>query len=69
MTSEIVLDALEQALYARRPINKDELVHHSNQSSQYLSIKYTRLLSATGTFKLRKPKKLLEITVQRETRG
>eukprot|EP00456_Euglypha_rotunda_P088095 TRINITY_DN9002_c0_g2_i1.p1 TRINITY_DN9002_c0_g2~~TRINITY_DN9002_c0_g2_i1.p1 ORF type:complete len:302 (+),score=35.37 TRINITY_DN9002_c0_g2_i1:337-1242(+) len=42
-----VLDALEQALYERRPVSGGKLVHHSDRGSQYVSIKYTdRLLEA-----------------------
>ncbi|MBR7518484.1 DDE-type integrase/transposase/recombinase, partial [Mycobacterium tuberculosis] len=36
-----VLDALEQALHARRPTPDDGLVHHSDRGGQYLSIRYT----------------------------
>ncbi len=36
-----VLDALEQAVPARRPAKGTGLVHHSDRGSQYLSIKYT----------------------------
>lgn len=43
-----VLDALEQAIHERRPANSDGLVHHSDRGSQYLSIKYTERLAATG---------------------
>ena len=43
-----VLDALEQALYARRPAATDALVHHSDRGSQYLSIRYTERLSEAG---------------------
>jgi transposase InsO family protein len=43
-----VLDALEQALYERRPVNGDGLVHHSDRGSQYVSIKYTDRLAAAG---------------------
>ena len=42
-----VLDALEQALHARRPAH-DGLVHHSDRGSQYLSIKYTERLAEAG---------------------
>jgi len=38
-----VLDALEQAIHQRRPA-RDQLVHHSDRGSQYLSIKYTERL-------------------------
>ena len=43
-----VLDALEQALYERRPIHKSGLVHHSDRGSQYVSIKYTERLAEAG---------------------
>ena len=39
-----VLDALEQAIHQRRPA-QDQLVHHSDRGSQYLSIKYTERLA------------------------
>ena len=39
-----VLDALEQAIHQRRPA-QDQLVHHSDLGSQYLSIKYTERLA------------------------
>jgi putative transposase len=43
-----VLDALEQALHARRPFGRGGLVHHSDRGSQYLSIKYTERLAEAG---------------------
>jgi putative transposase len=43
-----VLDALEQALHARRPVEGDGLVHHSDRGVQYLSIKYTERLAEAG---------------------
>jgi putative transposase len=43
-----VLDALEQALYDRRPVHRGGLVHHSDRGSQYLSIKYTERLAEAG---------------------
>lgn len=43
-----VLDALEQALYDRRPVSGSGLVHHSDRGSQYLSIKYTERLAEAG---------------------
>ena len=39
-----VLDALQQAIHQRRPA-QDQLVHHSDRGSQYLSIKYTERLA------------------------
>ena len=32
--ASFVLDALEQALHARRPVHRDGLVHHSDRGSQ-----------------------------------
>src|SRR6478672_10058244 len=43
-----VLDALEQALHARRPVRGGGLVPHSDRGVQYLSIKYTERLAAAG---------------------
>lgn len=47
MATEFVLDALEQALYARQP-DRDRLVHHSDRGSQYVSIRYTERLAEAG---------------------
>ena len=46
MRTEFVLDALEQALHARR--NVDGLIHHSDRGSQYLSICYGERLAESG---------------------
>jgi len=46
--TDFVLDALEQALYARRPAHKGGLVHHSDRGSQYVSIRYTERLAKAG---------------------
>lgn len=43
-----VLDALEQALHARRPEPGSGLVHHSDRGGQYLSIRYTERLADAG---------------------
>ncbi|TSJ91200.1 IS3 family transposase [Chitinimonas sp. BJB300] len=48
MRTDFVLDALEQALYARQPKQQDGLIHHSDRGSQYLSIRYTERLSEAG---------------------
>lgn len=53
MQTDFVLDALEQALYARRAERDGELVHHSDRGSQYVSIRYDNALAETinGLFK------------------
>ena len=43
-----VLDALEQALHERRPIQGGGLVHHSDRGVQYVSIRYTERLAEAG---------------------
>ena len=48
MTTDFVLDALEQALYARRPDNDGTLIHHSDRGSQYVSIRYSERLAVAG---------------------
>jgi putative transposase len=48
MTTDFVLDALEQAVYDRRPSESDQLVHHSDRGSQYVSIRYTERLGEAG---------------------
>ena len=48
MHTEFVLDALEQALYERQPQLSDQLIHHSDRGSQYVSIRYTERLAEAG---------------------
>lgn len=48
MQTDFVLDALEQALYARQPEREDGLVHHSDRGSQYVSIRYSERLAEAG---------------------
>jgi len=48
MTTDFVLDALEQALYARQPGDNGTLIHHSDRGSQYLSIRYSERLAEAG---------------------
>jgi transposase InsO family protein len=48
MQAGFVLDALEQALHDRRPIQSDSLIHHSDRGVQYVSIKYTERLAEAG---------------------
>jgi putative transposase len=47
MRTDFVIDALEQALYDRRP-DPDALIHHSDRGSQYVSIRYTERLAQVG---------------------
>ena len=44
-TASFVLDALEQALHARRPGPRDGLIHHSDRGVQYLAMNYTQRLA------------------------
>ena len=46
MHTELVLDALEQALWARS--GAKGVVHHSDRGRQYLSIRYTERLAEAG---------------------
>ena len=48
MATDFVLDALEQALYARQPDSDNALIHHSDRGSQYVSIRYTERLAEAG---------------------
>ena len=48
MRTDFVLDALEQALYARQPERDANLIHHSDRGSQYVSIRYTERLAEAG---------------------
>lgn len=45
MTTQFVLDALEQAIWQRKPAGNKALIHHSDRGSQYLSIRYTERLA------------------------
>jgi putative transposase len=47
LRTDLVLDALEMALWARKgPF--DGLIHHSDRGSQYLAIRYTERLAEVG---------------------
>jgi transposase InsO family protein len=46
MRTELVLDALEQALWARS--DSKGVIHHSDRGCQYLSIRYTERLKEAG---------------------
>jgi transposase InsO family protein len=48
MSTDFVLDALEQALYARQPGQDETLIHHSDRGSQYVSIRYSERLAEAG---------------------
>ncbi len=46
MKTDLVLDALEQALWARSEVAG--VIHHSDRGSQYLSIRYSERMTAAG---------------------
>lgn len=48
MKTDFVLDALEQALYARQPERDSALIHQSDRRSQYVSIRYSERLAEAG---------------------
>jgi putative transposase len=48
LRTDLALDALEQAIWARRDRGLDQLVHHSDRGVQYLAIRYTERLAANG---------------------
>ena len=43
-----MLEALEQAWYARQPQGDDALIHHSDRGSQVVSIRYSERLAEAG---------------------
>ena len=45
MRTDFVLNALEQALYARQPERDSGLIHHSDRGSHYVSIRYSERLA------------------------
>jgi putative transposase len=47
LRAELALDALEMAVWARQG-DLDDLVHHSDRGSQYLSVRYTERLAEEG---------------------
>jgi transposase InsO family protein len=51
LRSDLALDALEMALWARGR-NAEGLVHHSDRGSQYLSIRYSERLAEAGAVAL-----------------
>jgi transposase InsO family protein len=48
LATDFVLDALEQAIYDRRSAGVEDLVHHSDRGTQYLSMRYTDRLAEAG---------------------
>jgi len=48
MKTDLVLDALEQALYARQRQREGDLVRHSDRGAQYVSIRYSERLAEAG---------------------
>ena len=48
MRTDVVLDALEQAIYARRGYALAGLVHQSDRGTQYVSMWYTDRLADAG---------------------
>ena len=48
LRAELALDALEMAIWARRWLDLEGLVHHSDRGSQYLAIRYTERLADAG---------------------
>jgi putative transposase len=48
LRTDLALDALEQAIWARKDEDLWGLVHHSDRGSQYLSVRYTERLADAG---------------------
>ncbi len=48
MRTDFVLDALEQALYARQPEHDGSLIHHSDRGLRYVLIQYSEGLAEAG---------------------
>jgi putative transposase len=48
LRSDLALDALEMAIWARRHENIEGLVHHSDRGVQYTAIRYTERLGEAG---------------------
>jgi len=44
LQTDLVLDALEQALWSRKRMETEDLIHHRDRGSQYLSIRYSERL-------------------------
>ncbi len=48
LRTDLALDALEMALWARRAARLEGLIHHSDRGVQYLAIRYTERLAEAG---------------------
>lgn len=48
MTTDIVLDALEQALHARQPGSDGTLIYHFDRGYQYVNFLYSERLAEAG---------------------
>ena len=48
LRTDLALDALEMALWARRTAHLEGLIHHSDRGVQYLAIRYTERLAEAG---------------------
>ena len=48
LRADFVLDALEQAIHARCRARPQDIVHHSDRGTQYLSMRYTDRLAEAG---------------------
>lgn len=48
LRSDLALDALEQAIHTRQLGTGEQLVHHSDRGTQYLSIRYSERLAEAG---------------------
>jgi putative transposase len=48
LRTDLALDALEMALWARRAAPLAGLIHHSDRGVQYLAIRYTERLAVAG---------------------
>jgi transposase InsO family protein len=48
LRSDLAIDALEMAIYARSDRDLDGLIHHSDRGVKYLAIRYTERLAEAG---------------------
>jgi putative transposase len=48
LRTDLALDALEMALWARRAVRLEGLIHQSDRGVQYLAIRYTERLAEAG---------------------